>query len=255
MGAPFEIYRHRPTNVTSYVIDLYTKDGTLPGYSSWIVLVPEYNVVISLLAAGEQILGALRQTVLSAVLPALQNTTRQQASDLFAGSYEAVTPGLNTSLTLIVDDPGPGLLVKSLVTNGTALPILLRTLGLVTANTRLYPTGLRAQGRKYSPSSDPEITEYLGFKVAFDLPPPTGPRPEGFLPELSGCIAWGAVDGLVYGNVGLDEVVIGVGKDGKAREIELRGLRVVLRRKGGLGNTPFAQGVGYGSARHQKPFS
>lgn len=84
----------------------------------------------------------------------------------------------------------------------------------------LYPTGLTLS----LPNGETEI----GFRAVFE--DPNTPHIGGIF--STGCQTWANIDSTYWGSVASDEFVITVGKDGKARSVVPRILRVVLDRVG-----------------------
>ena len=78
---------------------------------------------------------------------------------------------------------------------------------------RLYPTGLESPGQ-------------MSFRAL--MPPTLSTAGNG--PFTSSCITWVTVDGLSYGNVGVDEFVFYLDSSGDAEGISPRVLRTTLVR-------------------------
>lgn len=223
VGRPWEIYRFVADDSANHVVDAYTKSGDLGDYHTWFILLPDYNVALSIMVAGaDTTQSVLRQTIMAPLLPALFATARQQAAENLAGTYNSTT--IKSSATFTADE-GPGLALTSLISNGTDLLTVIGELGGTDAANgpvRVYPTTLFAKGS----SANKNVVQRTGYRLAFQglVPNPA------LLPALGACDTWGGVDSAVYGNVGVDEMVIGVDKNGRGLEVELRGLRVVLER-------------------------
>ncbi|KAJ5619849.1 hypothetical protein N7510_003833 [Penicillium lagena] len=207
VGAPWEILsfgNERP-------IDLYTKSGDIGTYSSILALDPDHGVGFTILGAGantHESLALAADLVSASLLPALEAAAKDQANSHFAGTYALST--LNSSITIITDD-GPGLVVSSWINNGTNMFTSYMALSGITdpsqLSIRLYPTSLTSPGQ-------------ISFRAV--IPPQLR---AGIGPFTSSCISWVLVDGSVYGNVGIDEFLFNVDKNGDAVSISPRVLR------------------------------
>lgn len=226
-GAPWEIFR-APSQRVSY---MYTKAGGLLQYASHIVLIPDYGVGFTVLAAGPTSALATIQVnnlVVEAFYPALDAAARAQAEVNFAGQYKYPDPEVNTSVTLGLDDR-PGLAVQQFILNGTNVLAATKaavasqtTLGNLTADEgddesgflRLYPSGLEA--------TDPDgVTSRVAFRAVSDMPAlPIEPGP-----FTTSCTAALTLGGYVYSLVAADEVVFNLNEEGIAISGEPRILR------------------------------
>lgn len=212
VGAPWEIIsfgNERP-------IDLYTKSGDIGTFSSVLALSPDHNVGFTILGAGQNthVSLALASDLISATLiPALEQSAKNQASKRFGGTY-ALNSG-NSSISITTDD-GPGLKITSWINNSSDMFKAFATLNGISdpsqLSIRLYPTGLETPGQ-------------VSFRAVV---PPS--MPNGIGPFTSSCITWVTVDSQVYGNVGIDEFVFDVDADGDAMSVSPRALRTVLPR-------------------------
>lgn len=197
-------------------IDLYTKSGDIGAYSSVIALSPDHNVGFVVMGAGQNThvsLAFVSDMISATLIPALEQSAKNQANQHFAGTY-ALSNG-NSSISIITDD-GPALSVTSWINNSTNMLDSYATLNGISdpsmLSIRLYPTGLEHQGQ-------------ASFRAV--IPPPL---PSGIGPFSSSCISWVTVDSQVYGNVGIDEFVFNVDGNGDAVSVSPRALRTVLQR-------------------------
>lgn len=218
VGAPWEILRAPNPNKMSY---LFTKGGDIGIYTSELVLMPEYDAGFCILTAGTNALPQVElvgDIVAQVMHPAFEAAAKEEARHNYAGRYSAVVNGVNSTLTVDVDND-EGLNLSQWLYNGTDLRAPLAALALNADSTppqvsaRLYPTNLdRRVGGKLTQTS---------WRVGFQaIPTP----PEGTF--LGGCDTWMSIDGASYGGVGLDEFVFDLGDDGRAVAIEPRVLRV-----------------------------
>jgi hypothetical protein len=233
IGAPWEIKR---VNVqpSGRIVDLYSKDGKLGAYSSYLILVPDYNVGFTILGAGQTSNSdVLVGFVADVFLSALEESARVQAAQVFVGQYKDDSGGGNSTVTLTSNDNLPGLSLVNWVNNGTAFPALFPIFlplaegnadeakalfqaylnGTILINpedisVRLYPTGLR------SPIKDGG--ERVAFRAVF-----------GFIssvidssPFSDSMAAWVIADAVIYGKSGADEFIFTLDNHGKVIDIE-----------------------------------
>jgi CubicO group peptidase (beta-lactamase class C family) len=143
VGAPWEIFR---VQHDSNMVDIYTKLGGLGAYASVLILIPQYDLGITVLAAGAASTTTVLQVsnlITDDLFPVLEDVSRQEADSSFAGTYTS-EDGLNSTIVIETASATPGLLVTTFMSNGTDM---LAT----NVNTTLYPTGLSdASGRTVS---------------------------------------------------------------------------------------------------------
>lgn len=212
VGAPWEILsfgNERP-------VDLYTKSGDIGVYSSVLALSPDHGVGFTILGAGKNTHEslALASDMVSAILiPALEQSAKNQAHQRFAGTYALANT--NSSITLTTDE-GPGLLVTNWINNSSSMLTAFMALNGIhdpsQLSIRLYPTGLESPGK-------------ISFRA---VTPPA--LPPGIGPFTSSCITWVTLDSHVYGNVGIDEFVFNVDQSGNAVSVSPRALRTTLKK-------------------------
>ena len=221
VGKPWEIAR---STINGRVVDAYAKTGNIGDYGSIIVLVPDFQVGFTILAAapiapsnpngGAQ--PELAASIISdTVFPALEQAAKQQATDAFTGTYTAT--GLNSSLTLEADDL-PGLLVGSLISNGSSLvEDLGASFGISGISLRAYPTNLR--------SSAADGTSQVAFTLLITTPPSESKGWFGL-----DCTTWFNVDGLEYGGEQLEQLVFDMDAQGKVVAVENPALRIRMEK-------------------------
>ncbi|KAG9233380.1 beta-lactamase/transpeptidase-like protein [Amylocarpus encephaloides] len=241
LGSPWEIQRSK-VGPSGRIVDLYSKNGKLGAYGGYMILVPDYNVGFTILAAGAGAnIDVLAGFIVDVFLPALEEVARTQASQLYAGTYNSSQSGDNSTFTLTTDANMPGLELVSWLNNGTSVPELLKIfIALATGdidnanaglnlylngtvlisaddvNVRLYPTGLR------SPLSCGG--ESVSFRAVFSLKP-TISDTSPFSDTRAG---WAIADLLVYGKSGLDEFIFTHNAEGLVTGVENPFLRQVL---------------------------
>ncbi|GJN80043.1 hypothetical protein PLIIFM63780_003567 [Purpureocillium lilacinum] len=227
VGAPWEMARTRSRVTSGYAVDLYTKSGSDGQYNVLLVLIPEFQVVVSLLAAGPDsgpVVTAAAETVLQALLPALDGVSQSQACDKFCGRYATADAAVNSSLVLAVDYEGPGLLVTQWISNGVDVRQVAQayadaTKGGVIESIRLYPTGLYAPGK----AAFRAVLQTVPSDFNSSIPRILDPRAS----------QWSAMDQLMYGEVAVDDFVFRLDGHGRAVAVEPRVLRQTLQRVGG----------------------
>ncbi|KAJ5600426.1 beta-lactamase/transpeptidase-like protein [Penicillium hetheringtonii] len=220
IGYPWIIYSSGDYPNTS-MVDIYTYYSSISQYSSYIGLVPDYNVGFAVLAADSVSapdLNVHADIIGDVILPALMEMAVKQAGAQFGGQYTA-SSGLNSSITVSVDEL-PGMYVESFVSNGTDFRETLASLIGVedpdALSVRLYPTGLVSE------------TGAGGSRVAFravlqdknelaDAGTPT-------------CVSWMDVDRLKYHGRALDSFIFDVDSDKKAIGVEISALELQLKK-------------------------
>lgn len=206
------------------VVDFYTKNGGLGLYVSLMVLIPDYELGLTVLVAGDtSALNPLAEATIKTLLPAIDRIGQAQAVSRYAGTYKSAAP-LNSSIQLTVDD-GPGLRIANWISNGSDI---LQEYGSffhppstgiddVVVDARLYPTGLTDSSQMPDGSS---VVQKMASRAVFQLLPAagqstsngshgndndSGSREVFFLDDT--CNTWAGLDGLVYGSRAFDEFV------------------------------------------------
>lgn len=223
VGAPWEIVRTRSGIKTGSLVDLYTKSGSVGAYQSLLVLIPDYQVTIAILAAGPDAAIALQiatETAIQSLLPALDNAAKSESCSKFCGGYAPAGASGDSSLVISTDD-GPGLLLKEwthqghdLIAAGQAYSNATR--GGEIKSLRLFPTGLRGENQ-------------AAYRAIVDIIPyQYDPSVEFvFDPRAS---LWGTPDELMYGEIAIDDFVFHLDSQGSSAAIEPRVLREVYQR-------------------------
>jgi hypothetical protein len=216
-GMPWEIFRLSDLTSDKRPIDLYTKSGGIFGYSTHMVIIPEFNVGLSVLAAGDEsyqaVLGLL-DVVIPATMSSLDRLARTQARELYAGRYQAtgdnqIDYSEEATLTLVVDD-GPGLKIEQWTNRGKSILDFVASQQGTTPSklaARLYPVGDEQRWRMGL-----ETMESVNLSVFSDV-----------------CAAWLSVDQMRYAKLPVDEFRFHM-NNGSVKGIENRGLRVNLTK-------------------------
>ncbi|KAI5859265.1 beta-lactamase/transpeptidase-like protein [Durotheca rogersii] len=227
MGGPWEILRSKTVTKDKRLVEFYCKGGNLSTYNNILCLVPDYDLVITILSGGSQSSADLVDLALTKVvqglLPAIEEAGKTEASSRFGGTY--VDSSTNSTITLSVDD-APGFAVSNWV---------VRDVDIV-----------QNYGRFSSPSSSPQDREVSvrlyptnlssGYQTAwrafFDVGSPEQMAEKdmnSFWPDAS-CHTWGSMDRLTYGFRSVDEFIFSVSGRGSAQSVDLRAFRVHLQK-------------------------
>ncbi|RMZ67362.1 beta-lactamase transpeptidase [Pyrenophora seminiperda CCB06] len=220
VGIAWEIFRITDLPLEfPRAIDIYTKLGGVPGYGSYFVLIPEFDIAITINAAG----GAggatsfvcidLLGKITAALIPYADQLARKQAASKYAGTYKLATSETNDTIT-ISSTYGPGLSIDSMTINNVAvLPALAASQGTPVENfsARLYPTDPDSLG-----------TDKENWRMLLDQKVPA----QKLFGDME-CMSWNLGDPLRYVSEPLDTFVFHM--DGKkVASVELLGWRVSL---------------------------
>ncbi|KAE8858979.1 hypothetical protein PTNB73_08459 [Pyrenophora teres f. teres] len=129
-GIPWEIFQtDRILKDSKRTVRFITKGGGLPGYTSVIMTVPEYDLGITILVAGPSgIFSTIRDIITVTMLQAAEKLAIRQLNERYAGTYRARDSKLNSTITLSADHRG--LVIARWVSNGTDMyeaPIIKAT--------------------------------------------------------------------------------------------------------------------------------
>lgn len=117
-GLPWEIYHtDRVLRGSRRMVRFITKGGGLPGYSSNIILAPEYDLGFTILVAGNaKMLQEVRNIVTTFVRSA-EDHAIQQLKNRYKGTYVSPDSKLNSSVSLVADKRG--LVITKFISNST----------------------------------------------------------------------------------------------------------------------------------------
>lgn len=235
MGGPWEIFRSNNITSDGRLVELYTKAGDLGSYHAKLCLIPDYDIVVTILTGGPETSFGFANKILSDVvkglLPAIEMAGKAEAEPIFVGTYS--DPASNSKLTLSLDD-SPGLAVSNWTVRG--VDIIKNYVSLngfssggssnVTVSARMYPMNLDAKNE-------------VAWRVVFDVGTPKEVEAQDslFAWAQDSCNTWGKLDRLIYGFNGLDDVVFTMQKRNQsstASSIKLRGFQVDLTRQVGV---------------------
>ncbi|EXK26179.1 hypothetical protein FOMG_17222 [Fusarium oxysporum f. sp. melonis 26406] len=229
VGMPWEIRRtYIPLGRSgARVVDLYTKNGAIGLYTAIFVLSPDHEIGYVALIAGANrsyLLSYLPDLLAQTLLPAAENAARDTAVKRFAGTFK----GPKSQLTVTMDDT---LVVRNWTRGDVDVIAMQATLtwpGLdITPVLRLYPMGLEGNKR-------------MSFRGVFEAQAVNESTAEAETnaidanigPFSGGCLSWGGVDSLTYGNIGVDDFEFEVDGDGNATGLVPRVMRETLEKVG-----------------------
>ena len=226
VGRPWEIIRY--TLPSGHITDIYTKLGDSGYYSSWLVLIPDYNAGFTILSASTELtrfnlVANLTELVGSTIVPALEGQAAAEAKANFVGTYSSSIPGLNSSLTLVHDQTAidaPGLVISSWISNSTDM---LST----------FPNSFGPQPWRLVPSiSDPKNGKAAFFLVSASDAPSLKEVTRLF--SSPGYISpdWIDNDSFTYGGLSMGSFVFDVEQGQKATSVSPVALRITLKRVG-----------------------
>ncbi|KAI6784647.1 uncharacterized protein J7T54_006693 [Emericellopsis cladophorae] len=229
VGAPWEI---RHLNVGGRLSQLYTKQGDTGGYRAAFVLSPEHDLGAVIFSAGPLASNsaAVRETLMNAVgkvfLPMAEEQARIEARENFAGVY--TDEATNSSLTIHVDEITTGLQVSGFTSRGVEIigpqsPFI--PIYGAGQSARLFPSTLRTV--RTTEDGTGTYTSRLGFRASFFNV--TGGASDVQDPGL---MQWTSLGAPAYGERTLDDWVVEMGEDGRARAVDVRMMRLKLGREG-----------------------
>lgn len=233
VGGPWEILRGDNITSDGRLIDIYTKSGDLGLYHSQTVLIPDYDIVISIMSGGLEatanpyVTGTILSAVLQNLLPAIEKVGRDGTKEAFAGDYE--DKETNSTITFAMDS-GPGLKIKSWQIRGFDV---LNNIGNYNFNAlesnastktpyvdaRVYPSNLNKKGQtawravfdRTNSTADAEYDSALFFKDGT-------------------CQTWFQQDRMVYDYLPLDLFVFVEGEEGVSEAVRSPAFNVTLTK-------------------------
>ncbi|KAH0525597.1 hypothetical protein TsFJ059_007944 [Trichoderma semiorbis] len=223
VGAPWEIVRTQSGITTGRIVDLYTKSGSVGAYNSLLILIPDYQVTLAILAAGPDSAAALQvatETTIQTLIPALEKAAKAESCRKHCGKYAPAGPEKNSSLVLTVDD-GPGLLLKEWIHQGHDIIAAGQAYANATRGgrinaVRLFPTGLQTGSE-------------AAYRALFEtIPYQYDPSVHMVFDPTAGM--WGTPDQLMYGGIAADDFVFHLDAGGSSAAVQPRVLRDVYNR-------------------------
>lgn len=237
-GMPWEIIR--ATNIltdTDRGMMLYTKAGNLDGYSSHMILVPEYGIGLTLLVAGDgKALKWVEDQVITMTIRGIESIAREQTCQKYTGTFHApLNAGINSSLTLSLDGSS-GLVITSWISNGTDfLPKYATFWSDEPGKAQLIPSRMRRGAME-------EV-----WRLTF-VQPDLKPR------SVIDTCQMNDVDSIMYGGRSVDEFIFSIDHSGEVKAVELSAFRITLVKTQGPEKTGRAE-EGIRREENMKPLS
>ena len=198
-------------------MDTYSKSGDIGAYTTYFGLVPDYNMGITVLAAGDNKFSqmqVIRNIVVDAFYNAAEEAAKEQARAAFTGTFKASE--LNSSIKFAVDD-GPGVVITDWISNGTDF----------LANAFLYPSN---DFRLYHTGLSIVHDELMWYKYQLSALPNGGePGMDLTWNENNARWIWG--DSASYGNLGTQAFLIGFDSNGVVQSVGSQALRCNMTRQ------------------------
>ena len=227
IGAPWEIMRSDNITSDKRIVDVYTKSGDLGLYHAMLALIPDYDIVISILTGGAEVsYTPFLNVVIKGLVPAIEQAGREEVSSEngLTGTY--VDHESNSNLTLSLDD-GPGLVIDSFNVRGFDVMhhVSSYSSGAVMGETfpppadeyvdgRLYPTNITGE-------QGPDGTNQTAWRAVFETTPPeqrAAMDTMGFNKDQS-CMSWASLDRSAYNFASLWEFRFVLDNDGSVEGI------------------------------------
>ncbi|KAL6364830.1 hypothetical protein LRP88_00803 [Fusarium phalaenopsidis] len=205
VGMPWEIYRVSDLTPSPRPVDVYTKAGDGVLYAAYVVIIPEYDVGITINVAGQDSYAAgrdLLDLMVQEVVRYFESLAREQARNKYTGKYTNDKDSL--ALTL---DQGPGIKITEWTSQGKSV---LKAWAAISGgndpnvDARIYPVGENERWR-------------VVFEAVANQRSMTGIYKDY-------CANWFSVDQFRYQGLPVDEIDF-VTEDGVIKGLKVPGLR------------------------------
>lgn len=231
VGHPWEILRSDNITSDGRLIDVYTKSGDLGLYHALTGLVPDYDLVITVIMAGAEASSGYASAIafsaiIKSLLPAIEAAGREQAKSSYVGEY--TEQSTNSSITFTMDG-GPGLLISEWTVRGFNVLKNIGGYSWATLETgkvnseppvsaRVYPTNLQSEGqaawRAVFDSTNSTVNAALDSQLFF---------------KDGSCQTWSSQDRQTYDFLSLDEFVF-VQSEGEAKTVKNPAFNITLTK-------------------------
>lgn len=214
VGMPWEIFRTQDlTPDHPHTVDIYAKAGAAYGYQSHMAVIDEYGIAVVVLTAGSlEAANVIYDTVLSALVPIIDQLARDQAVQ-YTGTF---TGGTDTVSSVSVMQDQQSLVLAGLERNGTDILESLRNIlsvaigsfsDLVPSQARIYPVGIEttSEASKVTKRTKTVILQDWRIDWGFDFEPASELPGAGL--SSKNCLAWILTDWIHYGSEPLDRMV------------------------------------------------
>jgi len=215
-GMPWEIlHTDRVLKDSRRPVRFITKGGGLPGYTSIIAMIPDFDLGVTILVGGNSdIFEKLLDAVGTTLVQAAEEISIRQLQERYVGTYISTNHTLNSSMTIVADVRG--VVVERFVSNGTdVLSAVFKRFSAQPSYTTLAPTLLFRDEQKQQGELWRMLTsnERTGEESIWD----------------DFCMA--NFDNPLYAGVGFNELVFWDKEDdGKFGTVELSAFRINLTR-------------------------
>lgn len=231
VGHPWEILRSDNITSDGRLIDVYTKSGDIGLYSALTGLVPDYDLVITVIMAGAEatsdpFTAIAFSAVIQNLLPAIEAAGREQAKSSYVGKY--TEQSTNSSITFTMDG-GPGLLISEWTVRGYNV---LKNIGSYSwatfatgkvnstppVSARVYPTNLQSE-------------DQVAWRAVFDFTNSTvnAEFDSQVFFKNGSCHTWFSQDRQTYDFLSLDEFVF-VQSEGEAKTVKSPAFNITLTK-------------------------
>jgi hypothetical protein len=229
-GVPWEIFRtDKILDSTTRPVTLFAKAGSLPGYYSYAIAIPEYDLAVTIMIAGDRmVLSSVLSATVDPLIKVAENLANANLQSTYAGRYTASAckncgnpdPSVNSSITL-ASSAEQGLFIKEWISNGTDFLAFLGPLAIKFSgqNETIYfqvvPT-FQLRGNEQA-----EVWRFVAVLVN----EPDQPTWNDF------CTT--DVDPILYAGVPLNEIIFSSSSmsNRQMEEVELSGFRIRLGRE------------------------
>ncbi|KAI8633034.1 putative penicillin-binding protein [Xylariaceae sp. FL1651] len=233
VGSPWEIWRTRGQVTSGRVVDLYTKSGSVGQYNSHLILIPDYGVAISILAAGSSsgsTISIMAEMVLQSLIPVLETRALNEACRSLCGTYESAQASLNSSITISAD--AEALYLRQWINRGVDVKSVAQAYAADTGSAPIKSFRLQATNLQDSLNVGgvTKGVRRVAYRAIFDTT--IGNTSIAVPPRVldTNSRQWDSVDSVMYGEVAFDDFVVHIDSNGTAVMIEPRVERDILRR-------------------------
>ncbi|KAI1646601.1 beta-lactamase/transpeptidase-like protein [Daldinia loculata] len=225
VGMPWGARRIKLEDTYRYTT-AFNKAGNIGDYSAILAILPDFDIGITILLAGELPGNAgfsLADTIGERILPAIEEAARAEAGAQYSGHYVYPSNKINSSMT-ITTDKLPGLSISQWFSNGTDFAwistVLQNQYTPVTPRIRLYPSGLEGPAENGG--------KRVAFKAIFEDADAPRNNNKMFSTE---CGTWVSIESVIYGSAAMDELIFNVDSSGKVVSVTSPSLRVTLNKE------------------------